>query len=293
MRDEASIRQPQGLRLGLLAWMLVTLLIVLLGLNPHAAAASTMQLHGALRRDGPVGIISHRGAAAVAPENTLAAMSVAIDQDVEFVETDVRLTSDGVPILMHDPELDRTTSGSGPVSERTFAEIRSLDAGSWFSPDFVGEPVPTLEEFLDLLAPSTTRALIELKGEWTPEQMEVVIDLLRSRYMVNRVALESFELPTLEELQRIAPEFARVLLTREWDEGTVQEAVALQVSAVGARTRLYEARPELLERLRAAGIGALVYTLNTEKRWEEAQERGVDLVITDDPVSLAAWRDGA
>lgn len=293
MRGQATIWKRGALHTGLLAWSLVTLLLVLFGTNPHAAAASTMQMHGALHREGPVGIISHRGAAAIAPENTLAAMRVAIEQGVEFVETDVRLTADGVPILMHDPTLDRTTSGRGPVVHRTFAEIRALDAGSWFSSDFAGEPVPTLEEFLDELAPSTTRALVELKGEWATGQIEAVVELLRARYMVNRVALQSFELPTLQQLQELAPEFARILLTRAWDEGTVQEAVELQVSAVGARTKLYEAKPELLERLRAVGIGSLVYTLNTEKRWVRANERGVDLVVTDDPVALAVWREGS
>ncbi|QBE49160.1 glycerophosphodiester phosphodiesterase [Leucobacter triazinivorans] len=293
MRDAATGWGRGALRTGLLAWTLTTLLLVLWGATPHAAAASSMQMHGALHRDGAVGIISHRGAAAIAPENTLAAMRVAIDRGVEFVETDVQLTADGVPILMHDPTLDRTTSGSGPVALRSFDEIRALDAGSWFSPEFAGEVVPTLEEFLDALEPSTTRALVELKGEWAIEQLEAVTELLRSRYMVNRVALQSFETPTLEGLQQVAPEFARVLLTREWDEGTVQQATELQVSAVGARTKLYDRRPELLQRLRAVGIGSLVYTLNTEKRWDQASRRGVDLVVTDDPVRLAVWRDAA
>lgn len=292
MRDQATVWERGALCTGLLAWTLVTLLLVLWGATPHAAAASSMQMHGALHREGAVGIISHRGAAAIAPENTLAAMRVAIEQGVEFVETDVQLTADGVPILMHDPTIDRTTSGSGPVAHRSFAEIRALDAGGWFAPEFAGEVVPTLEEFLDELEPSTTRALVELKGEWTVEQLEAVTEMLRSRYLVNRVALQSFETPTLEGLQETAPEFARVLLTREWDERTVQQAVDLQVSAVGARTKLYDSRPELLERLRAVGIGSLVYTLNSEKRWIQASERGVDLVVTDDPVSLAVWRDG-
>jgi glycerophosphoryl diester phosphodiesterase len=281
MTDQAAGWGRGALRTGLLAWVLVPLLLVLWGATPHAAAASSMQMHGALHREGAVGIISHRGAAAIAPENTLAAMRVAIDQGVEFVETDVQLTADGVPILMHDPTLDRTTSGVGAVAHRSFAEIRALDAGGWFAPDFAGELVPTLEEFLDELEPSTTRALVELKGEWATEQLESVTEL------------QSFEIPTLEGLQQVAPEFARVLLTREWDEGTVQQAVDLQVSAVGARTKLYDGRPELLERLRAVGIGSLVYTLNTEKRWAQASERGVDLVVTDDPVSLAVWRDGS
>lgn len=281
----------RALRSAVLSWITVTLLLVLTGTNPHAAAASTMQLPGALNRDGTIGIISHRGAAAIAPENTLAAMRIAVDQGVEFVETDVQLTADGVPVLMHDETLDRTTNGSGPIAAHTFAEVRALDAGGWFSSEYAGETVPTLEEFVDVLQPSNVRALVEFKGEWTPEQMEQVVGLLRSEHMVNRVALQSFEPAVLHELLDIAPEFARVMLTREWTDRTVDEAIELRVSAVGARTKLYEKRPRLLDSLRDAGIGSLVYTLNTEKKWRQAAARGVDFVITDDPVSLAEWRE--
>ena len=284
-------RERVALRSALLAWILVTMLFVIVAANPHAASASVLQLHGALHREGIVGIISHRGAAAIAPENTLTAMRVAFEQDVEFVETDVRLTADGVPILMHDPTLDRTTDGSGPVAARTLAEIRALDAGSWFAPEFAGEPVPTLEEFVAVLEPTTTRALVELKGDWQPEQIESLIEYLRSHYLVNRVALQSFELPTLEMLREIAPEFARVMLTREWNQAAVDRAVELQVSAVGARTKLYDRRPDLVEQVRPLGIGTLVYTLNSERRWTHAARAGIDLVVTDDPVRLADWQE--
>lgn len=279
-----------ALRSALLAWILVTLLFVIVAANPHAASASVMQLHGALHREGIVGIISHRGAAAIAPENTLRAMQVAFEQDVEFVETDVQLTADGVPILMHDPTLDRTTNGSGAVAAHTLAEIKALDAGSWFGAEFAGETVPTLEEFVEVLEPTTTRALVELKGIWQPEQVETLVEFLRSHYLVNRVALQSFEVPTLEMLRETAPEFARVMLTREWDQVTVDQAVDLQVSAVGARTKLFDGRPDLVEQLRPLGIGTLVYTLNSERRWKHAAEAGLDLVVTDDPVSLAEWQ---
>lgn len=283
--------QDHAIRTSVLAWFCVTLLLVLVGANPHAAAASAMQQPGALHREGPVGIVSHRGAAAIAPENTLAAMRIALDQGVEFLETDVHLTADGVPILMHDPTLDRTTDGTGPVAARSYEEIQRLDAGGWFSSEYAGEPVPTLEEFLEMLETSNAQALVELKGEWTEAQLEQVADQLRAHHMVNRVVLQSFEIPTLEGLQAVAPEFARLLLTREWDEATVAHAVRMQVSAVGARIKLYEQRPELLETLREVGIGSLVYTLNTEGKWQQACDRGVDLVVTDDPVSLMEWRD--
>jgi glycerophosphoryl diester phosphodiesterase len=94
-------------------------------------------------------IIAHRGDTNVAPENTMAAFRVAINSGAEYIEVDVRLTRDGVPVVIHDGSLDRTTNGTGAVSKHTYAEIRHLDAGSWFSPEFAAERVPTLEEVLN------------------------------------------------------------------------------------------------------------------------------------------------
>lgn len=307
-----------GLRIVLLSWAVVGAFAALSSINPNVAHASILQQHGALvqnakldaaqhaetnelydadehdalQRDG-IGIISHRGAAAIAPENTLAAMRIAFEGGVDFVETDVQLTADAVPVLMHDETVSRTTNGGGAVSSWSLADLQSLDAGSWFSPEFAGERVPTFESFVDALAPTTSRALVELKGIWTAEHIEGLVDLLRDRHLVNRVALQSFELETLEILREIAPEFARVMLTREWDQRIADTAAALRVSAVGARAKLFDTLPELIPQVQELGIGTVVYTLNSEEKWGEAVGRGIDLVVTDDPVSFSAWRDTA
>lgn len=277
-------------RLAFHAALFVLSLIASIGSNPYAANASVLQLHGALSRAEGFGIISHRGAAALAPENTLAAMRLAFDQGVDFVEADLHLTADGVPVLMHDPTLDRTTTGRGTVASHSLDQIRALDAGSWFGSDFAGEPVPTLEEFLDELAPTNSRALIELKGTWSDEQVANAVAMLQERYLVDRVAFESFEVENLERLALLAPEYARVMLTRDWGRATLETATALKVSAIGARNKVFERDFELIDEARVLGIGTMVYTLNTEKQWAKARSRGIDLVITDDPVSLEAWR---
>lgn len=313
MRWQSVARQHVLARAGLLSWVLTTLLLVAVSLDPYAATHSPLQLHGALQRAGGVdaaaslgsgpssslaatadrarlGIVSHRGAAAIAPENTLAAFQAAIAQGVDFVETDVQLTADGVPVLMHDPTLDRTTNGSGPISARNYEQVRALDAGSWFGAEFIGERVPTLEEFIELLQPAPTRAFIELKGEWNAEHVASVMRLLRDRQLVNRVVLESFEVANLEMVQELAPEFARMLLTRELSNEVLSTAVELQASAIGAREGLFAEDPGFVSEIRRAGMGAVVYTLNTDEQWRSAAEMGMDFVITDDPVSLAEWR---
>ncbi|GAA1574567.1 glycerophosphoryl diester phosphodiesterase [Leucobacter aridicollis] len=282
--------RQRGARTALLAAIFVVLLVTGLGTNPYAASASVLQLHGALSRVEEFGIISHRGAAALAPENTLAAMRIAFDQGVDFVEADLHLTADGVPVLMHDPTVDRTTTGTGPVANLTLAQIQGLDAGSWFDGAFAGERVPTLEAFLDELAPTNSRALIELKGSWNDEQVAAAVALLDARYLMDRVAFESFEIDNLERLAVLAPNYARVMLTREWNRPTLELAAALNISAVGARVSVFEADFALVEDARVLGIGTMVYTLNTVKQWKQARSHGIDLVITDDPVSLEQWR---
>lgn len=277
---------------GISAWILTTVIVLLLVFDPYAASAvSPLRLHGAMLRDGNVGVVGHRGAAAVAPENTLSAFRLAIEHGVDFVETDVQLTADGVPVLMHDPRVDRTTSGVGPIAGYSLEQLRALDAGSWFAPEFAGEQVPTLQEFTELLRPSNTRAFIELKGEWTGEDVSLVLTLLREQRLTMRVMLASFEPSVLEELRKQAPDFARILLTRELDRDVVDYAVDLRVSAVCGRDALLEGDPEALRTLQDLGIGLIAYTLNEPAQWQRSSELGIDFFVTDDPIGLAGWRE--
>lgn len=284
------VRKRSVLRIGLLSWVFTSMLLLAYIIDPYAAAASPLQFHGALQREHDIGIVAHRGAAALAPENTLAAFRLAVEQGVDFVEIDVRLTADGVPVLMHDADLDRTTSGSGPLAAHTLEQVQALDAGRWFSPEYAGEPVPTLEQFVALLGPAPARAFVELKGEWAPEQIAAVVELLRSNQLVHRVVLASFEIPALEQLRQQAPEYATILLTRELSDEMLETALSLRVSAVCAREQLFAESPEFFQRITRVGIGAIAYTLNAPEQWETAEATGVDFLVTDDPVALAAWR---
>ena len=286
---------PQSVaRIGVLSWVLTALLVVDVGATPHAAAASTLQAFGALQREATPAIASHRGAALIAPENTLASIDAAVQAGADFVEIDLRRTKDGRAILFHDPTVDRTTNGMGWVREYTLGQFRSMDAGSWFGPAFAGERVPTFEEAAVMLEPAPIAVLIELKDDWTDTQLVPVVDHLRERQMVNRVVLQSFNIETMEALQRVAPEFARALLTRELGDEIVDLALSLGVSGVGAKAALYAAFPAAAERIRERGLGAAIYTLNTPEEWQFAVDNDIDIVITDDPAALSQWhRDRA
>ena len=134
----------------------------------------------------PVHRIAHRGYSAVAPENTLPALAAAVLGGATFVEFDVRTTADGVPVVIHDRTVDRTTSGTGHVRDLSLDEVRELDAGSWFSPAYAGARVPTLAETLDLLAAGDHGLLLEIKPPATPEQVKAILELVAERELPAR-----------------------------------------------------------------------------------------------------------
>ena len=148
-------------------------------------------------------VIAHRGDTAAAPENTLAAFTAAIDAGADGIELDVHPSRDGAPVVHHDYYLERTTNGSGLVTDHTVAELRALDAGAWFDERFAGESVPTLEEVLSLAA-GRVRLEIELKGT-TLAFLERVLEAIRAADAVASVELTTGHRPLLWHMHRREP----------------------------------------------------------------------------------------
>lgn len=274
-----------------LASAVVTLaLVAVLLLVPDAAQVYATNMMGALRAPGePAFVAGHRGDRARAPENTMPAFEAAFASELEFVETDVQLTLDGVPVLMHDETVDRTTDGTGAVADLTLAEIRGLDAGSWYAPQFAGTPVPLFDEFLDALAGTRKKALVELKGYWSPEGIRTVLDAVYLRGVQNRVVFASFNLTTVAHLADTAPAIPRVIIKRDLPEDPVSLARYYGAIAILTTPNSLENDPDAVTRMHEAGFGVLVYTLNSEKRWSEALAYGVDGIVTDKPSKLDGW----
>lgn len=153
-------------------------------------------------------IWAHRGASGLAPENTLSAFALAEQAGADGVELDVHLSRDGVPVVIHDETLDRTTNGSGAVSTWTLRALKTLDAGGWFGPDFSAEPLPTLEDIL-LWADDRLRLNIEIKSA---QAGRAVLDLL-TQFPRARVLISSFHHPLLFSLRQWAPELPIAFLT--------------------------------------------------------------------------------
>ena len=138
--------------------------------------------------------VNHRGYSAIAPENTLPAYRLSKEMGFRFVETDVSFTSDGVPVLLHDASIDRTSDGTGKIAEMTFEQVRQYDFGSWKSEEYAGTRIPTLEEFLDLCKSLDLYPYIELKknGSYTREQVESIVDLVDKHGMKEHTSYISF-----------------------------------------------------------------------------------------------------
>jgi glycerophosphoryl diester phosphodiesterase len=123
-------------------------------------------------------LTAHRGNSGLAPENTLAAFGKALETAAQWIELDAHRSADGEVVVMHDATVGRTTNGHGAIAELTLAELKKLDAGSWFGPEFVGEPVPTLAEVVALVG-SRIRLNVEVKSSADPESSRKVVTVLR------------------------------------------------------------------------------------------------------------------
>lgn len=235
-------------------------------------------------------VTGHRGAKGHAPENTLAGMKKAVELGARWVEFDVKLTIDNELVLFHDDTVNRTTNGKGPVAGMTLSDIRKLDAGRWFSPDFTGETVPTLAETMDYLAAKGIGANVEVKAcpGREAETGVAVARALAGRWFGGPVPIliSSFSAVSLAAARQAAPQIPRGYLTlkfsRDW---------SARMSELGCTTfhvldrRLTEAR---VRAVREAGYRVLAYTVNDPIRARALLSWGLESVITDYPDRIFA-----
>jgi len=228
-------------------------------------------------------VIGHRGAAAVAPENTLASLRKAKELGAAWVEFDVKLTRDGAAVLMHDERLRRTTDGQGAVAQLTLAEIQKLDAGAWFGPSFAGERVPTLADALALCGELGLGINVEIKpcpGR-EAETTRVAVETLLEHWPENRPAplISSFAPVCLAVARDLAPAVPRGYLASRLPERWQE-----QLEAYGCSTlNLNDRQTSDLQRaaVLAAGVPLVLYTVNDPGRARELLEKGVAALFTD------------
>ncbi len=180
--------------------------------------------------------------------------------------------------------------GEDDLLDLTLAQVQTLDAGSWFGPQFAGTRIPQLGEFLDLLAATPhKKALIEFKDFWTRDEIRNVLDEIFARGVQNRVVFASFHFGTIENLGNEAPAIPRIIIRRDLPADPVGLATFYGAIAIMTSPWSLETYPNAVADMHAAGFGVLLYTLNSEKRWNEAMRSGVDGIVTDAPSALDDW----
>jgi len=236
--------------------------------------------------------IAHRGGGRLAPENTLAAMRVGAENGFTMFEYDVKLSSDNVLVLMHDDDVDRTSNGTGPAAAKTFAELAQLDFGSWHSPAYAGEPLPTFAAVARYTLANGIASNVEIKpcpGR-EAETGRAVALAARQWWQGADTAplLSSFAEEALQAALEAAPELPRALLVEkvpaDWRERLAKyECVALNINQKDA-TR------ELIDAVHAAGYRIAAWTVNDPDRARLLLDWGIDGIFTDE---LAAIRPAA
>ncbi len=228
--------------------------------------------------------IAHRGASGYAPENTLAAFRRAVSLGVTFIETDLHLTRDAHFVAIHDETVNRTTTGQGVVQHMTLAEIRRLDAGSWFGSEFMGERIPTLPEVLEFARKHDVVFYLELKpsGFWGGEH--ALISALRDASEIARAVIISLDPSILEGLRAIEPTLMTGLLHDGKIENPLDKAQEIGARQVAVREDLVT--PNFLSEAHRRDLQVICWTINNPAHMRLLGTAGVDGIMSDYPDRL-------
>src|ERR1700720_4762619 len=231
-------------------------------------------------------VIAHRGASGNAPENTLAAFKKAVALGAPFIETDLQLSRDAHFVAIHDATVNRTTNGQGAVHDMKLAELRRLDAGSWFGSEFAGERIPTLEEILEFSKKHDVVFYLELKrsGSWGGEH--ALIASLRESGEIPRSVVISFDAEILDALRKIEPTLMTGFLYDRQIEKPVERAIEIGARQLAVRGDLVT--PALLAAARKKDLQVVCWTVNHPAHMRMLIDAGVDGIMSDYPDLLVA-----
>lgn len=232
---------------------------------------------------------AHRGASGHAPQNTLAAFLLAAEIGADGIELDVHLSADGEAVVIHDDTVDATTNGQGRVSAMTLAELKALDAGSWFDPRFAGERIPTLQEVFDAVG---QRLLINVEikveaGYHPPDQEAETVRLIEDNNLVERVIISSFSISSLRRVCRLNPSIALGLLYARVETPffpTLARLLGARYEALHPQFSLVDAR--YMEKARRRGLHVNAWTANEVSDMRRLIDIGANGIITNYPDRL-------
>lgn len=253
--------------------------------------------------EGPVLNIGHRGASGYAPEHTIEAYDLALEQGADYIEIDLQMTKDGVLIAMHDTTLNRTARARegepkrycrGPVSKRTLEELESCEVGSWFSPEYTGLEIPTLEEIFKYYEDQDVNYYIETKKpEAAPGMEEELLRLMEEYGLIEaaaeewQVLIQSFSPESLMTIHEFEPSLPLIQLYWSGSSKTIQRDLeSASTYAVGIGPYKKDVDAELIAAAHELCLAVHPYTVNTEEEMESLIALGVDGMFTNFPDRL-------
>jgi len=284
-------------RLRLVYLFLIGTVANLPGLQGREAIGATADSMGT--RPRRLEVHAHRGASGLAPENTLAAFRKALELGVDGLEMDLRVTRDGVVVVIHDETLERTTDGRGSVGELTLGEVKRSDAGAKFAPAFRGERIPTLREVIELVkAMGDTRIRLDLELKYRPDHPgepkdfeERVLEILRETDFVERVNVISFHHPSLTKVKALVSGIRTGLLAGGDKAPPDPVALVRRYQADYYSPSRRHVTPEAVAALHQAGIPIVPWTVNETAEMRRLMALGIgtsagDGIATDFPDRL-------
>lgn len=228
-------------------------------------------------------IIAHRGASAYAPENTMDAFRKALDMHADGIETDVHLTKDHVPVLMHDERINRTSNEAGFIHHYTLDELQQLDIGSWFSSAFSGARIVTLEEFLSWIRETEMVAHIELKNNKIdyPNIESIVYNYINDYSMHQQTIVSSFNFDSVMRFKEIANNVEVAFLTSKMNSKTREMLKENPVHALHIKHTLLNKK--MIHYSQANQMPIRVFTINKRPAMVRCFHVGVHGIFTDVP----------
>lgn len=234
-------------------------------------------------------IIAHRGFSAIAPENTLAAFAAALEQGANSVEFDLQLSADGVPVVIHNPTLEKTTGTPGSVTDKTLKELKNLDAGAWFAPKFAGEKIPTLSETLEILKPLNKHIYLDVKPhcQWSDSQVNDLVNLLIEQNWQKKCIVSSFNPQFVEQVRQTNAGLNLGYIVANADDYQTELAKAVNQgnSVMISEYHLLLKNPDLVEQSRNQGVDIVVWTVDDPDDFEALLEIGIRRIVTNSLVN--------
>lgn len=237
-------------------------------------------------------IIAHRGYSARAPENTMAALETAVVAGADAVEFDLHVTADGVAVLFHDERLERTSNGSGPLRDVPYLALSELDAGSWFGPEFAGEPIPRFADALARLGGRIGRIYPEVKHYGRRADLDGMVEAVTTADLLDSTVFISMDWGALGQMRtaRLDLNVGYIVEDAARARDAIDRADGDAHALVDFDARILLAEPSLAEHAHERGVELAVWTVNDRATAAQLLHLGVRRITTNRVSDLLAWK---